>query len=117
MQEVPNSHSTLVLFSTIINFRSTKPEVLNGHLTLEIPCSKGIYSCLLFTLIITSNFKLSHARRLNCFYLRPSSAGEFHRKEMGYGIKSVIENSLTLKAGDKIAHCKSTKATLQTLRP
>lgn len=47
----------------------------------------------------------------------PSSVGEFHRKEMEYGTTSVIENSLTLKAGDKIAHCKSTKATLhlQTL--
>lgn len=48
------------------------------------------------------------------FYLNPSSAGEFHRKEIGYGIKSVIENSLTLKAGDKIAHWKNTRAMLKT---
>lgn len=110
MQEVPNCHSSSVLFSTIINFRS-------ANWALETPCSKGIYWCLLFFLIITSHLKLKHARRLYRFYLMPSSVGEFHRKEMEYGTTSVIENSLTLKAGDKIAHCKSTKATLhlQTL--
>lgn len=37
-------------------------------------------------------------------YLEPSSAGEFHLRDIGYGNTSVIENSLTLKAGDKIAH-------------
>lgn len=38
------------------------------------------------------------------YYLDPSSAGEFHLKDIGYATTSVIENSLTLKAGDKIAH-------------
>lgn len=38
------------------------------------------------------------------YYLDPSSAGEFHLRDIGYGTASVIENSLTLKAGDKIAH-------------
>lgn len=38
------------------------------------------------------------------YYLDPSSAGEFHLRDIGYGTTSVIENSLTLKAGDKIAH-------------
>lgn len=38
------------------------------------------------------------------YYLNPSSAGEFHLRDIGYGTTSVIENSLTLKAGDKIAH-------------
>lgn len=38
------------------------------------------------------------------YYLDPSSAGEFHLRDTGYGTTSVIENSLTLKAGDKIAH-------------
>lgn len=38
------------------------------------------------------------------FYLTPSSAAECHFKEMGYGTASVMENSRTLKAGDRIAH-------------
>lgn len=41
---------------------------------------------------------------INKYYLNPSSAGEFHLRDIGYGTTSVIENSLTLKAGDKIAH-------------
>lgn len=39
--------------------------------------------------------------------LDPSSAGEFHLRDIEYGTTSVIENSLTLKAGDKIAHCNA----------
>lgn len=37
-------------------------------------------------------------------YFSPSSAEEFHFREMEYGTTSVMENSLTLNAGDKIAH-------------
>lgn len=37
-------------------------------------------------------------------YLRPSSAADCHFREMGYGTTSVVENSRTLKAGDRIAH-------------
>lgn len=36
--------------------------------------------------------------------MSPSSAAEFHFREMEYGTTSVMENSLTLNAGDKIAH-------------
>lgn len=52
----------------------------------------------------------------SCSYLAPSSAGEFHVNEIGYGTKSVIENSLTLKAGDKIAHCKKQNIKLNCVR-
>lgn len=49
---------------------------------------------------LTLNIKIIN----KCYYLDPSSAGEFHLRDIGYGTTSVIENSLTLKAGDKIAH-------------
>lgn len=42
----------------------------------------------------------------NMTYLIPSSAAEFHLREIGKGTTSVMENSRTLKAGDKMAHYK-----------
>lgn len=41
---------------------------------------------------------------IQSMYLSPSSAAEFHFREMEYGTTSVMENSLTLNAGDRIAH-------------
>lgn len=37
-------------------------------------------------------------------YPNPSSVGDFQRRVIGKGTTSVMENSRTLKAGDKIAH-------------
>jgi hypothetical protein len=47
-------------------------------------------------------------------YLKPSSAAEVHFRETGYGTISVVENSLTLKAGDRIAHCRGRNTFLLT---
>lgn len=38
-------------------------------------------------------------------YPSPSSVGDFQRRVTGKGTTSVMENSRTLNAGDKIAHC------------
>lgn len=45
----------------------------------------------------------------SCLYLTPSSAAEFHFREMGNGTTSVMEISRTLKAGERIAHCEIRK--------
>lgn len=37
-------------------------------------------------------------------YPSVSSASVFHNRDIGNGVASVTENSLTLKAGERIAH-------------
>lgn len=54
--------------------------------------------------IIIIIIKMKNKEAFFFFYLTPSSAAECHFKEMGYGTASVMENSRTLKAGDRIAH-------------
>lgn len=41
-------------------------------------------------------------------YPIPSIAVDFQRRVMGKGTTSVMENSRTLNAGDKMAHCIQT---------
>lgn len=46
---------------------------------------------------------------LKCADPIPSSAVDFQRRVIGKGTTSVMENSRTLNAGDKMAHCKQTQ--------
>lgn len=50
-----------------------------------------------------------------CPYPSPSSVGDFQRRVIGKGTTSVMENSRTLNAGDKIAHYTQTHKQITTL--
>lgn len=73
--------------------------ILSEHLTLSKKMEKSFSSGQ------KENLDIINISMLKCTDPTPSSVVDFQRRVIGKGTTSVMENSRTLNAGDKMAHC------------